>query len=298
MPSTTPPRFLMYLAEVIAARALGPRFIRITFGGAGLRDFVCSGIAPKIKVWLPHTELTRPVTAALDEIRANSVMRTYTVREHRPECSEVDIDFVIHADGPAGRWAATATPGQLLLLSNAAGSAAASAERMLFIGDPSSLPAIMTALRALPRQATVRVLLRVDDAHERCELEDPASGLTEWITTGTDPAALTAAVRTEVSRFAPHYVWAAGEAGTLKSLRRYLRGEAGFTAASSQIVGYWRRDTPADIYDSEIIARAQTLAQSGRTLSRQEIDELSLGEPDPASAADPTPLSTTTQSHP
>ena len=37
-------------------------------------------------------------------------MRNYTVRNHRPESGEMDIDFVAHGDeGAAGAWAQQAS---------------------------------------------------------------------------------------------------------------------------------------------------------------------------------------------
>ncbi|HJX44887.1 MAG TPA: siderophore-interacting protein, partial [Geodermatophilus sp.] len=41
-------------------------------------------------------------------------LRSYTARRQDPERGEVEIDFVLHGDGPAAAWAGGATPGALL----------------------------------------------------------------------------------------------------------------------------------------------------------------------------------------
>lgn len=271
------PRLRSYRAEVLAVRHLGPRFIRVTFGGKGLHDFECFGIAPKIKVYIPVTRPGIPDTERpLDDLLHDAVMRTYTVRAYRPELDEVDIDFVVHGEGPAGRWASRAQPGMALALSNAAGYAPLAVKRPLLIGDPSSLPAIMSVLEELPHPHDARIVLRIDSAHERFELEEAASDITRWLETGHDRDALHENVRKEIASFAPDYVWAAGEAGTLTPLRRYVRNEAGYGKDSSHVVGYWRRHSTADVYDSETIARAQDLVRAGIPLTPQDMDELSI----------------------
>ena len=38
-------------------------------------------------------------------------LRSYTARRQDPAAGEVEIDFVLHGDGPAASWAAAAAPG-------------------------------------------------------------------------------------------------------------------------------------------------------------------------------------------
>ena len=54
---------------------------------------------------------------------AAPVFRSYTVREHRPEAGDIDIDFVAHGDqGVAGPWAQAAQPGhQVAILDQGCG---------------------------------------------------------------------------------------------------------------------------------------------------------------------------------
>src|SRR5699024_7028898 len=77
------------------------------------------------------------------------------------------IDFVIHDDdGVAGPWAKAAQPGDTLVLSGAGGKYAPSAESdwHLFIADHSALPAVSSALEAMPANARGFVLAHVAEA--------------------------------------------------------------------------------------------------------------------------------------
>lgn len=278
MAQLTPPRLVTYLATVTSVRHLGPRFLRVTFGGTGLAEFTCTGTAPKIKAFIPELSRIAEPVGATEEFLARASKRTYTVREHRPELNEVDIDFVIHEDGPAGRWAAAAAAGHEIVLSNAVGTPALHFDRVLLVGDPSALPAVMTVLDTLPPGSSARIVMRIDTPDERMELEGGARGITRWVETGSDLDALAEAVRGEVSAFAPDYVWAAGEAGSLRPLRRFLREEADYTKSSSHTVGYWRRDATADVFEPETLARAEALVVAGVALTRKDLDELSVDE--------------------
>ncbi|WP_217134971.1 siderophore-interacting protein [Leucobacter chinensis] len=272
----TLPRFVHYRATVVRTKLLGPDFLRVTFGGEGLVDFACSGVAPKIKVFLPDETRTHAADESLEGLLEGATMRTYTVRANREHEAEVDIDFVIHPEGPAGRWAAQAEPGQALVLSNAAGKDPLTAHDVLLIGDPSAVPAVMTIVESLPSDATARVLIRVDRAEDRFELEPAADGIARWIATGADTELLTSVVADEISAQRPDYVWAAGEASTLKPLRRLLRGDAQYTKQSSHTVGYWRRHSTADVYDAQTIALASQMINDGHDLTPQDMDELSI----------------------
>src|SRR5699024_1070268 len=91
-------------------------------------------------------------------------MRTYTVRASRPEDQEVDVDFAIHPSaGPATTWAATARPGDCVVIigpnrlhTGDTGGVAwrphPEARQLLLVGDETSAPAIQAILEGLTLQ--------------------------------------------------------------------------------------------------------------------------------------------------
>lgn len=276
MTQLTRPQLELFRATVRAVKCIGPQFLRITFGGDGLASFTCTGTAPKIKVFVPEVNRIADKWDTIPEFLEHATRRTYTVRAHRPEAHEVDIDFVIHADGPAGRWAAAAAIGNEIVLSSSAGTSPITAELALIIGDLSAAPAVMSVLETLPHSATAHIILRVDTPDDQIPLEGAASKCTTWVTAHHDATPLLQAVQHELQSFAPDYVWAAGEASSLKPVRQLLRADAGFTKSSSHVVGYWKRDATADVFEPETLARAQALTASGIELTRDEVDELSI----------------------
>ena len=81
------------------------------------------------------------------------VTRTYTLRGADAQRQQLAIDFVVHGDkGIAAPWAAQAEPGDTLTLSGAgrAYRPVPGSDWHLFAGDAWALPAICSALEALP----------------------------------------------------------------------------------------------------------------------------------------------------
>lgn len=128
--------------EVVVSRvqSLSPYFKRITFSSEQLRNFGSDAdgntLDLRIKVMIPSPGHPLPDFAALMEThdshwyqrwlrmdpKTRGYMRTYTVRQARPEVAEIDIDFVLHppvsgtAAGPAASWAEQASVGEPMVL--------------------------------------------------------------------------------------------------------------------------------------------------------------------------------------
>ncbi len=93
------------------------------------------------------------------------LMRTYTLRELRPDALEMDVEFVLHGDGgPASRWATHAQPGDALQIvapnaqspEDSGGYEWLDSDNLgqaLLIADETALPAAMGILEQLARKA-------------------------------------------------------------------------------------------------------------------------------------------------
>jgi len=170
-------------------------------------------------------------------------MRSYTVRSFDAATAELVVDVVVHDGGVASAWARRARPGDLVLLSGAAGwyDPPVDAEWQLLVGDMTALPALgriaETARRGLRTSAVVEVL----DAADRQPL--PAGVDADWLTgsgNGRGPSRLLAALRGHAWPSGPGYVWFAGEAAESRAVRRHLRHELGWPASRYDVLGYWR----------------------------------------------------------
>ncbi|MCI4067073.1 siderophore-interacting protein [Micromonospora sp. R77] len=191
-------RYRFYAARVVATRPVGASLVRITLGGPELADFAGGGRDQSVSLFLPRPGQPAPVLPTGDDWYAawramdpqvRAVMRSYTIREQRPQRAEVDIDLVRHGDtGPATRWAGRARPGDRVALLGPAVPdnrsvcfrPPAGTDEVLLVADETALPAVAGILAWLPAGAT-HVLVEVPHSADisRCP-PPPASRCAGW----------------------------------------------------------------------------------------------------------------------
>lgn len=113
--------------EVLRVVDLTPRMRRITLGGPELAGFVSLGTDDHVKLLFPQNaeQAAALETLVLGAGKDNGPlpeMRDYTPRRYDLDALELDIDFVLHGDGPASTWAEQAKPGQFLHIGGPRGS--------------------------------------------------------------------------------------------------------------------------------------------------------------------------------
>ena len=234
--------------EVSQVQVLSPAMRRITFKGAELEGFEPTLPASYLKLIFPEPGQTEPTRPLPDGPRPTA-MRTYTPLAVRPDALEVDVDFVLHGEGPASTWAAQAQVGQVLFLMGPGPGYAVdtTATQHLLIADDSALPAIETILAALPASAKAQVLLEVISAAETRPLQSAATLTVQWLPRGTDHRAagqpLEAALRAMPAIAADTKIYLACEAAAMRSIRQLLTGELGVDRKQIVGRGYWKLDT-------------------------------------------------------
>ena len=180
-------------------------------------------------------------------------LRSYTARRQDPAAGELEIDFVLHGDGPAAAWAAAARPGALLAVAGAASLAERPARWLLLAGDETALPAISRLLAAAPPDTAGVALLEVAGPEEEQPdlVLSPGTEL-RWLHRG-DAApgeVLVAAVRATELPAGRGHLFVHGEAYAVRELRRHLRGLYGLAPEWTSISGYWRRGDTEDGWQS------------------------------------------------
>jgi NADPH-dependent ferric siderophore reductase len=248
---------------------LTPHMIRVVLGGPGLATFQTNGFTDKyVKLMFPRPGVEYPepldMTVIRDEMPREQwpVTRTYTVRYFDDVAGELAIDFVTHGDeGIAAPWASTARPGdEVLVRGVGAGGAYApspTADWHLLAGDESAIPAIGSALQALPDGVPARVFLQVADEAEAQKLTSPADVEITWLfrsdfeSPGAAGDALVDAVRSLEFRPGAVHAFVHGEAGFVADLRRHLTGERAVPRELLSISGYWRRGKNEDGWQAE-----------------------------------------------
>lgn len=200
------PAYRGFPARVVRTARISPTFLRITLTGADFVDFTPNGRDQRIKVIFPMPDggvASFPhfiddswyqFWRSLPEAERNP-MRTYTVRDFRPETLELDVDFAVHADpGPATRWALEAKPGNPVVIIGPnrlhAGDTGGvewrpspSARRLLLAGDETAAPAICSIIESVvlhPDQELTAVI-EVPTAADILDVEAPAGANVVWL---------------------------------------------------------------------------------------------------------------------
>ena len=173
-------------------------------------------------------------------------LRSYTARRQDPAAGEVEIDFVLHGDGPAAAWAAAAAPGVPLGVAGAGSMGDHPAGSLLLVGDETALPAISRILAAAPATARGVAFVEVADAAEEQPLARPDGIAVHWLhREGIAPGESTLLVDAVAALDRPPgddvFAWAGAESATVRAIRADLRGRWGLGRAQHHAIGYWRR---------------------------------------------------------
>ena len=225
--TTTVPSALVAEVRVEAVERLSPAFVRVTFGGAALRDLsTADGFDTRFKVVFPGPTGLLPRHSAVPEewqaawlgmpAEERSPMRTYTIREIRTSGDTVQLvaDFVVHEPvgkavddlGPACRWALAARPGDVVhvvgphRLSPIYGGTEfepGELRDLLVIGDETALPAVARILADVDPGFTGHVFVEVPTSDDIVDLPRHHLIDVSWLVRGSAPQGrrLVAAVR-------------------------------------------------------------------------------------------------------
>jgi len=239
--------------EVLRVVDLTPRMRRITLGGQELAGFVSLGTDDHVKLLFPQNAAE---TAALETLVLGAgktdqpmpAMRDYTPRRYDLDSLELDIDFVLHGDGPASTWAEQAEPGQFLHIGGPRGSMIVPDifDSYLLIGDETALPAIARRLEGLAANRRALVIIEVANGAEQQRLESAAQVNVIWVLRDGGKNNLLTTVKQLQVPSGDLYAWIATETKVSRQIRRVLLDEHGLDDQFVKAVGYWRADGTLD----------------------------------------------------
>jgi NADPH-dependent ferric siderophore reductase len=235
--------------EVLRVVDLTPRMRRITLGGPELAGFVSLGTDDHVKLLFPQNaeQAAALETLVLGAGKDNGPlpeMRDYTPRRYDLNTLELDIDFVLHGDGPASTWAEQAKPGQFLHIGGPRGSMIVPDmfDSYLLIGDETALPAIARRLESLAANRRALVIVEVENGKEQQVLESAAEVNVIWVLREGGKDNLLTTVRQIQVPSGSLYAWVATESKVSRQIRRVLLDEHGLNEQFVKAVGYWRLD--------------------------------------------------------
>ncbi|MBM7369401.1 siderophore-interacting protein [Gordonia hydrophobica] len=243
-----------YRAVVTAVRDLTPRMRRLTLSAPELAGLLPSGPDEYLGLLMPqrpghlvalpehgiHANIRAAVAALPDDRRPD--LRWYTVRNHRAESSEIDVDVILHGDtGPGSRFATHAVAGTTLGVVEGAALFAGAARGVTWvIGDETALPAMARIVETAAAGARLHVIVETESTADALPLGDCASQT--WVTRGAGlpGAALVDAVRRAPIPSDVNAAWVCGEQGVTATVRRHLVVDRGVRPDRIVFSGYWR----------------------------------------------------------
>lgn len=212
--------------EVTAVERISPHFARVTFSGDALADFVSLSFDDHIKFIFD--------TAAGEQLR-----RDYTPRRFDQAKRTLTIEFALHGEGQACRWAEQVRVGQKTVIGGPKGSMIIPLDYdwHLLVGDATALPAISRRLEELPVGARARVIAMMDEADRRT-FQSAANLDVTWV---RDEQALFAALDEWTVPDGEGFAWAAGEASAMRQVRTVLVERKGHSRDAMRVAAYWRQ---------------------------------------------------------
>lgn len=258
-----------HLAEVRRAAPLTPGVRRITFAGEDLATYEPLGPDQFLYLMLPppgRDELTIGrdfdwISFYLMPEEDRPVGAHYTVRHHRPDDGEIDVDFVLHDHpGDVSGWALTAEPGNPVALwgPRTAYQPPADVDSYLLVADETGLPAVAAILEHLAGEGftgPVRVVAEVADAGEHQPLPVGRDGEIAWlhrdgVAAGLSTQLLDTITARPLLGEVP-YVWGGGESRTMTAIRKHVRHTVGLPRTHVSLTPYWRHALHADDPDDQ-----------------------------------------------
>jgi len=243
--------------ELLRRESLTPRMLRLTLGGSQMDGFESHLPDEHCKLVFPDadTGITRaPVQDGdhLDWPRPFPTCRDYTIRRYDESAGEIDLDFVLHEGGVASTWSQEAEIGSTIWLAGPRPARLVPPEFdfLVLLGDETALPAIGRWLEEMPEEQRAVVAIEVDSETEQQPLRVPAGTELTWLhrdgaAPGTTSLLGDFARNIRIPEGVHAYVWAGGEAASLKPVRSWARSQ-GFNKDDSDITGYWRRNATQD----------------------------------------------------
>lgn len=235
---------------VVGVERLAARMVRVRLHGDDVTDLPTSAPTDHVKLFVPAAAGAEPALPVIADDRwvagRDLPSRDYTIRAIDREARTLDIDLVEHPHGPVGRWASTAQLGDRVGVLGPRGSVLPpEADWYLLAVDETGLPAAARWLRELAPDARALVVVEVQDAGDVLPLPTDAHADVTWLFRGDRAPGTTTLLADTVRALelpdGDGYAWVAGEAGSVRPLRRHLRDELGLHRDAVDVDGYWRR---------------------------------------------------------
>jgi NADPH-dependent ferric siderophore reductase len=248
-----------YAVVVKRTTRLTPNMQRLCLTGESLQSF--PNTLPGAYIKLLFDTHGNPLTSELNDQEV--AMRTYTVSAFDKDNGELTVDMVLHNDngitGPASSWAASAQPGDALLIAGPGSSKALAPnyDWVLFAGDMTAMPTIKNYLASLPDNTKGYAVIAIEHEDDKQVLKKPIGVELVWAL----PSQLLCTLEACSWLVGMPAVWVACEFSEMRAIRRWLKDVKAVPHNQVYISSYWKKGRSEDQHkidkriDSEDFAR-------------------------------------------
>ncbi|ULU25793.1 siderophore-interacting protein [Dyella terrae] len=244
-------RHPLKMRELIVKRLahVSPRLLCVTLTG-DLADFVSASFDDHVKLFLPAEGESRPSLPTVteqgiefDPSRPRPASRDYTPRRYDRAANELDIEFVLHGEGPAASWARNARVGDLLGVGGPRGSSILpdGLDWNLLLGDETALPAIARRLEEATPGECIIAIIEVEDGEAVLDIPTAAQASVTWLRRDADKGGLPGAVSDLILPEGHGFAWAAGEYASIRQVRQRLIEVHGLDRQRIKASSYWKQ---------------------------------------------------------
>jgi NADPH-dependent ferric siderophore reductase len=245
------------MLTVASVTDVTPHMRRVRVTGPELEGFTSPGHADHIKVFLsadgrplPRPE-RHPDGLVWPEGTPRPFMRDYTPRYFDPVALTLDIDFVLHGDGPASEWAGSVKVGDSVMIGGPRGSMRVpeAFDWYLLAGDETALPAIGRRIEELPAGKPALAIIEVPEAADEQRFETSSPVEIHWIHRNGIEAGARNLILPKLADLAfprgDGFAFVAGEAEMSRTAKAHLIAR-GFNPEYIRAAGYWARGEAGD----------------------------------------------------
>jgi NADPH-dependent ferric siderophore reductase len=235
----------MRLLEVTRVTRLTPHMVRVTLSGADLEGFVSASPDDHVKLFFPVEDgaINRPTMGPDGPVYPEGVTpspaRDYTPRRYNATTNELDLDFVLHGEGPASTWAESVKVGDKLGVGGPRGSMIVpdDYDHYVLVGDETALPAIGRWLEEMPSTTSVTVFAEIASLEEKQSLRRDV----RWFVRGESMSMDDALAALPIPP-GDTFWWVATESKRARTLRSLLVETRGIDKDWVKATGYWQAD--------------------------------------------------------
>lgn len=233
----------MRMTQVTSITELSPHMRRIVIESDSLSDFPTGKESAHVKAIFPNPDSASKQPKLGNYFGFKKWMRSYTVRHFNQDTCQLTLDFAINDHvGLASNWAKNANVGDFLGIAGPGDTKHTDmhADRHLFVGDLTALPAIAATLENLPRLATGKAIIQIPSELDIQDIRAPLGIELLWLVT---PNKLTEkfvqTLQQESTDLTNTAIFIAAEAGIVKQLKSHLNTHCRYDRSKLYASAYW-----------------------------------------------------------